>query len=97
MSWYEVFGWLTTFCFNVSYVPQIWKIYKTKRAKDLSVGYLWFLMAAYACGTIYSVSIHAWPIVFSHAIGATFLSILITFYFKYNKRGKHVQNNRRHR
>lgn len=96
MSIYTILGWATTFCFNVSYIPQLLKIIRTKKVDDISAGYLSFLFAAYACGLIYSISIQAWPIVFSHAIGMSFSIFYFILYFKY-RRVCHVSNHKRNR
>ena len=73
----EFLGWLTTFFFNISYAPQIYKILKTKKVDDLSLGFIILLMCAYVSGLIYSLSIVAWPIVFSHVLGILCVSILL--------------------
>lgn len=85
MNVYTFLGWATTFCFNVSYIPQLWKIYKTKKVDDISPGYLAFLLAAYTCGLLYSGSIKAWPIVFSHLLGMGFAIWYLILYIKYKR------------
>jgi uncharacterized protein with PQ loop repeat len=91
MSFVEFLGWMTTFLFNFSYVPQIYKICKTKEVEDISLGYLVFLLCAYICGLIYSTSIKAWPIVFSHGIGIACVIVYFVLYLKYKKVNR-VQN-----
>lgn len=81
----ELLGWMTTFFFNFSYVPQIYKILKTKEVEDISFGYLILLVCAYICGLIYSMSIQAWPIVFSHVIGLSCATIYLVLYSRYKK------------
>lgn len=81
----ELLGWLTTFFFNFSYIPQIYKIVKTKQVEDISLGYLVFLICAYVCGLIYSTSIQAWPIVMSHLLGLTCSLTYIGLYIRFKK------------
>ena len=79
-------GWLATFFFNISYVPQIYKTWKIKKVDEISI-WLWVaLVLAYITGLVYTISIHAWPIVVGHGIGFSCVAIYLTLYFKYRRR-----------
>lgn len=66
----EIFGWLATAASVTSFVPQAWKIIKTRQTKDISVGMYTLTVSGFLLWTIYGVLIGAWPLVVTNAICA---------------------------
>jgi MtN3 and saliva related transmembrane protein len=85
----EISGWLATILFNISYVPQIIKTFRTKKVEDISLGLWLSLVGAYVTGAIYTFSIKAWPILVGHCTGFILVFIYLVLYFKY-RRGSNV-------
>ena len=82
----ELAGWIATVLFNVSFIPQIYKTIQTKKVEDMSL-WLWVsLQGAYIAGSIYSLSLKAWPIFVGHAIGFSLVTLYVALYFKYRRR-----------
>lgn len=63
-----IFGWLATAASTVSFVPQAWKIIKTRETKDISRWMYMVTVAGFACWTIYGVLIGQWPIIMTNSI-----------------------------
>ncbi len=63
-----VFGWLATLCSTISFVPQAWKIIKTRETKDISRGMYMITVAGFACWTTYGVLLGQWPIIVTNSI-----------------------------
>ncbi len=61
-------GWLATAASTVSFVPQAWKIIKTRETKDISRWMYMVTVAGFACWTIYGVLIGQWPIIMTNSI-----------------------------
>ena len=63
MSIATLLGYFAGFLTTVSLVPQVVKTWKTKSAKDFSLGMLLIWWTGIACWVIYGVLTHAEPIV----------------------------------
>lgn len=80
----DLAGILMTVCYAGCYLPQILKIYKTKRAKDLSVGLITLSIFGAIFGIIYAsyTSNNSWLFI-SYGIGLVLSSILLFLQRKY--------------
>jgi MtN3 and saliva related transmembrane protein len=63
-----IFGWLATAASTVSFVPQAWKIIKTRETKDISRWMYMVTVAGFACWTIYGALLGQWPIIATNSI-----------------------------
>jgi len=63
-----VFGWLATLASTISFVPQAWKIIKTRETKDISRGMYMITVAGFACWAIYGALLGQWPIIVTNSI-----------------------------
>jgi MtN3 and saliva related transmembrane protein len=63
-----IVGSIAALCSITAFVPQAWRIVKTRKTKDLSI-LMWALQViAFAVWIIYGVLLAAWPIVVENAI-----------------------------
>ena len=69
-------GTLTT----VSFIPQVWKAWRTRRCHDLSLGMLLAFGAGVTLWLIYGLLLHAPPIIAANAF--TLLLIVMLLYLK---------------
>jgi MtN3 and saliva related transmembrane protein len=81
----EVIGYIGSFVLSFMAIPQIYNIWRTKSAKDLSYGMLAMLMIGYILFLTYGVLIWSIPIVTSIAFSITNCSIMIALKWKYDK------------
>lgn len=72
-------GTLTTLAF----VPQVVKVWKTRHARDLSLGTFAIFSAGVMLWLIYGLRLGAWPIVIANAITLALSLILLLFMLKY--------------
>lgn len=63
-----VIGWLATLASTISFVPQAWKIIKTRETKDISRGMYMITVAGFACWAIYGTLLGQWPIIVTNSI-----------------------------
>ena len=54
IEYYIICGYIGTSCFTISLLPQIYKIYKTKKAGDISYGWQCFYLFGGVCSLIFS-------------------------------------------
>ena len=80
-------GLLAAACTTIAFFPQVYKIYKTKHTRDLSLP----MYAIFSTGTflwlIYGVSVNSLPIILANAVTLT-LSVYILAMMIKNKGGK---------
>ena len=72
-------GLLTT----IAFVPQVWKTWRTKSAKDLSLGMTSLFAAGVALWLIYGFLLNEPPIIFWNVITMVLASLLLVFKLKF--------------
>ena len=61
-------GALAAICSTLSFVPQAWKIIKTRQTKDLSAVMYSFTVVGFALWTAYGVTLRQWPLIACNGI-----------------------------
>ena len=75
---FEIFGYLAAFLTTVAFIPQVIKIYKTNKTKDLSLPtFLMFTLGVF-CWLIYGLYLNSYPMIAANIITLC-LSIYILF------------------
>jgi len=87
MTYYlkEFCGILMAGCFVTCYIPQIFKIFKTKSSKDLSIFFILMPMIGYISGLFYlflSNTFVLW-LLLNYGIGLAMTIFLLFVYFKF--------------
>ena len=72
-----IFGWLATLASTISFVPQAWKIIKTRETKDISRGMYMITVAGFACWTTYGALLGQWPIIVTNSICLVLSSFIL--------------------
>jgi MtN3 and saliva related transmembrane protein len=62
------FGWLATLCSTVSFVPQAWKVIRTRETKDISRSMYVITVTGFACWTTYGALLGQAPIIVTNSI-----------------------------
>ena len=70
-----VAGTLTT----LAYVPQVIRTWRTRSAKDLSLGMLLALSAGVGLWLVYGVALGAWPIIIANGVTLVLALVLVGF------------------
>jgi MtN3 and saliva related transmembrane protein len=72
-----VIGWVAALCSVSAFVPQAWRIVKTRKTEDLSA-VMWTLQViGFVVWTCYGVMLGAWPIVAVNAVCALFAGFIL--------------------
>ena len=81
----DILGYTSTVIFTFLFLPQVYKTYKTKSAKDLSLPFL--LLSLVGCSIMipYCILLDLYPILISNCIMIFLNSYLIIFKFFENK------------
>lgn len=79
-----------TVCFSASFIPQIWKTYKTKSSKDISYGLLLLSYSGHILALIHAFcnnSHNIW-LVTGYILGIIFLTCLIALKWCFDRKSK---------
>jgi Uncharacterized conserved protein len=69
MSLISVLGLVAAFCTTAAYVPQVWRIWKTRSTADISLGMFCLMNFGVALWIVYGLAIGSMPVVAAN--GAT--------------------------
>jgi MtN3 and saliva related transmembrane protein len=88
---YVLLGYVAGFFTTFSLLPEIWEVFKTKSAKDLSYGWLVAYFVGFILWTAYGVGISSMPLMFYNVISIALLIVLFALKIKYGKRKQSKQ------
>ncbi|WP_103865064.1 SemiSWEET family sugar transporter [Aquimarina sp. I32.4] len=77
----ELVGYIAAILTTASFLPQVYKTWKTKSAEGLSLSMLFIFGSGVLCWLIYGFMIDSWPIISANVI--TIISIFLLLFFKY--------------
>lgn len=74
------FGYLAAFCTTVSFLPQVFKVIKTRHTKDISLGMFLLMTAGVSFWLIYGLIIASLPIICANTV-----TVMLSFYILFMK------------
>jgi MtN3 and saliva related transmembrane protein len=72
-----IFGWLATLASTISFVPQAWKVIKTRETADISRWMYLITVSGFACWTAYGALLGEWPIIVTNSICFTLSAFIL--------------------
>lgn len=76
---YEYLGFFAAFCTTLAFVPQAYRVWKTKSTKDISLSMFIIFTTGVASWLLYGLIINNFPLILANAITLA-LSIFILIY-----------------
>lgn len=73
-----VIGVIAAFCSMASFVPQAWKIIRTRETKDISAGMFSLTVAAFAFWCVYGALQAEWPLIVSNGVCLALSAFILT-------------------
>lgn len=64
----ELIGTLAATLTTVSFIPQVWQVWRTKHTHDISLSMYATFSVGIALWLAYGISLNAWPIIIANAI-----------------------------
>ena len=80
MNWIELIGHLGALLSSITFIPQVYKAWKSKSVGDLSLTMIGIVFTSTIVWLIYAFSLNLWPVIVANLIVCC-LSILL-LYFK---------------
>ena len=75
----EFIGYFAAFCTTIAFMPQAYKVWKTKSTKDISLSMFIIFTTGVLAWLIYGITIANFPIILANSITLT-LSVFILVY-----------------
>jgi len=86
MDWTEVTGLVASVLSSLTFMPQVYLVWKTKSVKDLSLAMMVIVFFSTVLWLIYGFSISSLPVVFCNGVICILSLILIYFKFSFARR-----------
>ncbi|GLH71767.1 sugar transporter SemiSWEET [Geothrix limicola] len=64
----EWIGFMAAFCTTASFLPQVWRVWKTRSVNDISLGMYVLFVLGVALWFIFGLAIHSLPVVLANGI-----------------------------
>ena len=81
MDWIEFVGHVGAFLSSVTFIPQVYKVWKTRSVNDLSLTMMLIVFTSTLIWLVYGIALMLWPVIVANSI-ICFLSLLL-IYFKF--------------
>jgi MtN3 and saliva related transmembrane protein len=85
MVWQEVFGFIAGAVMTVGFIPQVWRLYKLKSAREISLPFVSLYLVGTACWLSYGVLLGLPPIILWNAITLLLGIAMLYAKLKYGK------------
>jgi MtN3 and saliva related transmembrane protein len=79
MNWVEMVGLTGAFLSSVTFVPQVYKTWKTRSAGDLSLAMVIIVFTSTLVWLVYGVKLMLWPVILCNAVICVLSALLIYF------------------
>jgi len=79
MTFAEAMGHLGAFLSCITFMPQVWKTWKTKKAGDLSLTMLLIVVTSTVVWLIYGFESWLWPVIIANTVVFTLSLLLVIF------------------
>ncbi len=81
MDWIQVAGHIGAFLSSITFIPQVYKVWKTKSVQDLSLAMMLIVASSTLIWLVYGIALMLWPVILAN--GFIFFLSLLLIYFKF--------------
>ncbi len=85
MTWIEAVGHTGAFLSSITFIPQVYKAWKSKSVGDLSTAMMLIVFSSTIVWLIYGINLDLWPVIICNTIIAALSLLLIYFKFTFKK------------
>ncbi len=86
MNWIEMIGLAGAFLSSITFIPQVYKVWKTKSVGDLSLMMMLIVSSSTIIWLVYGIALLLWPVILANGIIFCLSLLLIYFKFAYDKK-----------
>ena len=85
MNWIEIAGHTGALLSAITFIPQVYKTWTSKSAKDLSLTMMFIVLFSTIIWLYYAISLMLWPVIIANVIVGLLSLLLIYFKFTFSK------------
>ncbi len=85
MSWQELLGFMSGALTTVGFVPQVWRLYKLKSAREISLTFTLLFLIGVGAWFTYGIVEALAPVIFWNAVSLSLMSVMLYAKLKYNR------------
>jgi MtN3 and saliva related transmembrane protein len=78
-NYIDLIGYFGSFLTSITFIPQVYKTWQTKKAGDLSLTMLFIVLFSCAVWLVYAVALMLWPVIIANSIIGALSLMLIYF------------------
>ena len=86
MNWIEIVGHTGAFLSSVTFIPQVYRVWKTKSATDLSMTMMLIVFTSTLIWLVYGIALMLWPVIVANSIICALSLMLIYFKIGYSRK-----------
>lgn len=86
MSWIEMVGHAGSLLSSITFMPQVYKVWQTKRTQDLSLSMMLIVLSSTIVWLVYGWGLMLWPVIICNSIIAILSLMLIYFKLTFEKK-----------
>ena len=79
MNWIDFLGYFGAFLTAITFIPQVYKTWQTKKAGDLSLTMLFIVLTSCVVWLAYAIALMLWPVIIANSIIGVLCLVLIYF------------------
>jgi len=81
IQWFDYVGYFGSFLTSITFIPQVYKAWKTKSVGDLSIWMMLIVVLSTMVWLVYGFAINSGPVIVANSI--VFVLSVLLIYFKY--------------
>ncbi|MCU0335310.1 MAG: SemiSWEET family transporter [Chitinophagaceae bacterium] len=85
MNWVDIVGHFGSFLSSVTFIPQVYKTWKSRSAGDLSLLMMLIVTTSTIVWLIYGIALMLWPVIIANSIICALSVLLIVFKFSFKR------------
>jgi MtN3 and saliva related transmembrane protein len=85
MTWVEAVGHFGAFLTSITFIPQVYKAWKTKSVGDLSFTMILIVVTSTIVWLVYAVALELWPVIIANSIIGLLSLTLVYFKLTFKK------------
>lgn len=86
MDWSEIVGHIGSALSSITFMPQVYRAWKTKSVGDLSLSMMVIVFVSTIIWLVYGCSKQLWPVIICNSIICFLSAVLIYFKFSFPKK-----------
>ncbi|MCF6352790.1 MAG: SemiSWEET family transporter, partial [Cyclobacteriaceae bacterium] len=79
MDWIEVIGLVGAFLSSITFIPQVYLVWKSRSVGDLSLGMILIVITSTVVWLVYGVALMLWPVIIANSIIFVLATLLMVF------------------